>query len=373
MDTYDLKPDAPKEFRGEFKPIKTNVDGVQVCELFPRQARAMDKMTLIRSLHHDTPDHNVGTHWVMTGFPSNQQFSFTNDRPAVGSVVAKVRGTNGPGVPPYVAVPNAPQFSSAAYLGPGYNPFSINGDQNGNFNVRNLKPPSGLTLDRLEDRRHLLETLDRYNRRRDISGTMDGLDQFTVKAYEMITGPAARKAFDLSKEDPRLRDRYGKSQTGQGCLLARRLVEAGVTFVTVAEGNWDHHNALWQQCKQQLPPLDNAIATLVEDLHSRGLADKVLVLVWGEFGRSPRISNGGRDHWPGAMSAVVAGGGLKMGQVIGATNRKGESPVERPLRPEDLLQTVYQVLGINPSQDFLNEAGRPMPILNQGRVIEELV
>jgi hypothetical protein len=374
MDTYDLKPEAPKEFRGEFKPIATDLDGCRICELMPAQAQCMDKMAIIRSLFHETADHGVGTHWIMTGFPSTQALQNTNERPSVGSIVSKVRGANAPGIPAYVAVPSTPPFSQGAYLGPGYNPFRVDGDVTNNARVRNLEPGGGLTLDRLEDRRHLLGQLDRLERRRDASGLMEGLDQFTIQAYEMVTGPAARRAFDLSREDPRLRDRYGRTRIGQACLLARRLVEAGVTFVTVSEGNWDHHGQLAQNFRTMVPPLDRALATLVEDLYDRGLADKVLLVVWGEFGRTPRMNGGGgRDHWPGAMSALVAGGGLRMGQVIGATTRKGESPSERPLRPEDLLQTVYHVLGIEPTREFLNEAGRPMPILNRGHVISELI
>lgn len=375
IDTYDLKPDSPKEFRGEFKPIKTNVAGIEIGELLPRQARVMDKAAIVRSLYHDSSDHNVGSHWIMTGFASSQPFAFANERPSVGSLVSKLRGPNGPGVPPYVSIPGSGQYAQAAYLGPGYNPFGVNGNPSGEINVRDLKPPDGLTLDRLDDRRHLLATLDRLNREYDASGTMAGLDRFTVKAYEMITGPVARKAFDLGREDPRLRDRYGRTQIGQSCLLARRLVEAGVTFVTInTDSNWDHHGQVFQLCRQQLPPVDTAVASLVEDLHSRGLAERVLVLLWGEFGRSPRINGAaGREHWPNAMFAYLAGGGLKMGQVIGATNGKGESPAERPLRPEDVLQTVYHVLGIDPSASFLNESGRPMPVLNAGRPIEELI
>jgi hypothetical protein len=373
IDTYDPKPDAPKEFRGEFQAIPTNVPGVLLCELFPRQAQIMDRLAVIRSLWHDMADHNSGSHWIMTGFPAAQQLPMANDRPSVGSIVSKLRGVNRPGVPPYVGIPNAPLFGQAAYLGPGHNPFDLGGDPNGEFQVRNLNPAGGLTLDRLEDRRDLLTRLDRINRERDASGIIKGLDHFTTQAYEMVTGPAARKAFDLSQEDPRLRDRYGRTTVGQGCLLARRLVEAGVTFVTVTAGNWDHHANVFQECRRMLPLLDAAIASLVEDLYDRGLADKVLVLVWGEFGRTPRVNgNAGRDHWPGAMSALVAGGGLTMGQVIGATNRKGEVPTERALRPEDLLQTVYQVLGINTRHDFPNDAGRPMPVLNQGHPIAEL-
>jgi uncharacterized protein (DUF1501 family) len=267
-----------------------------------------------------------------------------------------------------------PAFAQSAYLGPGYNPFRIDGDPTNNVRVRNLDPVKNVSLDRLEDRRYLLTKLDRLERARDASGMMDGLDQFTAQAYQMVTGPAARKAFDISREDPRVRDRYGRTRVGQSCLLARRLVEAGVTFVTVSDGNWDHHGQLAQNFRTMVPPLDSAVATLVEDLHDRGLAERVLVLVWGEFGRTPRVNGAsGRDHWPGAMSALVAGGGLKMGQVVGATTRKGESPSERPLRPEDLLQTVYHVLGIDSTNDFPNDAGRPMPILNRGRAISELV
>ncbi len=373
LETYDPKPDAPKEIRGEFSAIPTRLAGVFVSEHLPRQAAAMDKMALIRSLHHDSADHGVGSHWTMTGFPSASAFSRTNERPSVGSIAAKLRGPNAPGVPPYITLPNMPSYGAASYLGAGYNPFTVNGDPNGTIRVRNLEPANGLNMERLADRRYLLDRLDRIERERDSSGTMDGIDHFTAQAYEMVTGPAARRAFDMTKEDPRLRDRYGRTRIGQGLLLARRLVEAGVTFVTVTEGNWDHHSGIFQQCRNQLPPLDNAVASLVEDLHDRGLADRVLVLVWGEFGRSPRINNGGRDHWPGAMSAAVVGGGLKMGQVIGSTNRKGESPSERPLRPEDLIHTVYHVLGINPQHEFPNESGRPMPVLNQGHVISELL
>jgi hypothetical protein len=372
IDTYDLKPDAPKEFRGEFKPIPTNVAGIGICELFPAQAKVMDKMAIIRSLRHSSSDHNVGSHWVMTGFASAPQAQ-ANERPSVGSIVAKMRGPNHAGLPPYVAVPNPPPFAMASYLGPGYNPFSLNGNPMNNAKVRNLDPPSGMTLDRIGDRRYLLSKLDRVNRQRDIAGSMEGMDHFTSEAYEMITGPTARKAFDLSSEDPKVRDRYGLTQIGQSCLLARRLVEAGVTFVTISEGNWDHHGQVFQNCRRQLPPLDTAIATLVSDLYDRGLAERVLLLVWGEFGRTPRVNGAsGRDHWPGSMSALVAGGDLKMGQVIGATNSKAEYPTDRPLGPEDVIRTVYHVLGVDSAHAFLNEAGRPMPVLNIGKPISEL-
>ena len=374
LESFDPKPDAPKEFRGEFKAIPTALPGVFINEFLPRHAKILDKVSIIRSLNHDSADHNIGSHWIMTGFPSEQSFQFTNDRPSVGSIVAKLRGANASGIPPYVGLPDSPFFGQAAYLGAGYNPFSVDGDPSQEVRVRNLQPANGLSLARLDDRRGLLRRLDRVERQRDATGMMSGIDHFTSQAYDMITGPRARKAFDMNREDPRVRDRYGRNSLGQSCLLARRLVEAGVTFVTITDGNWDHHgNALAPGCRRQLPMLDSAITSLVEDLAARGLDQRVLVIVWGEFGRTPRINAGGRDHWPGAFCALVFGGGLKMGQVIGATGRKAESPVERPIRPEDLLQTTYQVLGINTSHDFPNDSGRPMPVLNRGTAIAELV
>jgi uncharacterized protein (DUF1501 family) len=373
IDTFDPKPDAPAEFRGEFRPIAGRVAGMEVCELLPRMARVMDKVALLRSVHHSSADHGVGTHWIMTGFPGELSHR-DNVRPSVGAIVARLRGANAPGVPPYVALPDAPAFGQGAYLGPGGNPFSPDGDIQGDARVRSLEPPPSLTLDRLEDRRGLLARLDRIERARDASGVMAGMDRFTAEAYAMVTGPRARAAFDLAREEPRLRDRYGRTRVGQACLLARRLVEAGVTFVTVVERGWDHHGQLFAGCRRQLPPLDAALASLVEDLHERGLHERVLVVVWGEFGRTPRVNGqGGRDHWPGCMSVLLAGGGLRMGQVIGATGRRAEAPVDRALRPEDVLRTVYTVLAIDPYHEFRNDAGRPLAVLNQGQPITELL
>ncbi len=373
LDTYDPKPEAPREFRGEFGAIATNVPGVFLSEIMPGQARVMDKLAIVRSLHHTSSDHNVGTHWIMTGFASSPQNLRGNERPSVGSIVARLRGSSARGMPPYVGIPNAPTNGQGAYLGPGFNPFRLDGDPTENARLRNLEPTEGLSLERLDDRRYLLDRLDRLDRARDAAEAMAGMDQFTAEAYEMVAGPRARRAFDLAREDPKTRDRYGRNRIGQGLLLARRLVEAGATFVTVSEDGWDHHAQVFRSCREQVPPLDTAIASLVEDLHDRGLSGRVLLLVWGEFGRTPRVNGAaGRDHWPGAMSALLAGGGLKMGQTIGATNRRAEAPAEHALRPEDLLRTVYDVLGIDPRHKFLNEAGRPMAVLDQGRAIAEL-
>ena len=378
METYDPKPEAPTGYRSDVRRASTCVPGISISELMPGQARVMDRMAILRSLAHETSDHLAGLHWILTGYDSTQQQQNQNERPSVGSVVAKLKGSNASGVPPYVAMSGGALFGGlfqgGAYLGPGTNPFPLVGDPSVSSKVRNLEPPGGLTLDRLADRKDLLAKLDTIDRHRDLSGSMDGLDQFAARAYEMVTGPSARRAMDLGREDPRVRDKYGRTRIGQSCLLARRLVEAGVTFVTIAEGNWDHHSQVAANCRAQVPPLDRAISTLVEDLHDRGLAESVLVVVWGEFGRTPRLNgSGGRDHWPGSMSAMLAGGGLKMGQVIGATDRKGEHPTDRPLRPEDVIRTVYHVLGIDPLRDLSNESGRPMAVLNQGRAIEELI
>ena len=374
VDTYDPKPDAPAEYRGEFRPIATSVPGVFLCEHFPNQARLADKLVLVRSLHHTTSDHSEGSHWMLTGHPARQATPRAAERPSIGSVVARVLGTKRPGLPSYVALPDATPFSTAAYLGPAENPFSPEGLLSDPPRPLNLQPQAGVTLQRLGDRRSLLRSLDRFQRERDDSGLAEGLDRFSAEAFAMITGPAAREAFDLGRETERTRSRYGAGRFGRACLLARRLVESGVAFVTVNEGGWDHHGQIFPNARAQLPPIDRALAALVEDLHARGLADKVLVVVCGEFGRTPRVNGAaGRDHWPGAFSAVLAGGGIKTGQVVGSSGPRGESPVERPVSPEDLIQTVYAVLGIDSTRTFTNEAGRPLPILGSGRPIAGLL
>ena len=306
LDSYDPKPDAPAEFRGEFRAVPTAVPGVSLGELLPRQASLMDKLALVRGVRHTSADHGAGAHWILTGHPSIDPNPRGNDRPSVGSVAARLRGANRPGLPPYVALPKPPAFGQAAYLGPGFNPFSpVAG-------VGDLDPPTGVTLERIDDRRTLLSRLDRFDRHRDRSGTMEGLDRFTADAYAMMTGPAARRAFDITREPERTLDRYGRTTLGRSCLLARRLVEAGVTFVTIVDEGWDHHTEVFASCRRQLPPLDAALAALVADLHDRALADRVLLLVWGEFGRTPRVNpNGGRDHWPGAFSDSSPGAASK--------------------------------------------------------------
>jgi hypothetical protein len=375
IDTWDLKPAAPAEYRGEFKPIPTNVAGIQVSEHLPLSAQQMDRFSILRSVTHPDAGHESASHYLLTGYrPTNDIPS--NEVPSYGSIVAKERGPRRPGLPAYLAVPTPPRSTAAAYLGVGYNPFSVGSDPNAaSFSVRNLTLPNGISMSRLENRRRLLQSIDTMRRATDQTGLMDGLDAFTRRAFEMVTSPAALKAFDIQQEDAKTRDLYGRTSLGQSMLLARRLIEAGVTFVTVNAGGWDTHaNNFEALKKQKLPQFDPAWAALMQDLHGRGMLANTLVLVWGEFGRTPRINTGaGRDHWPGAMSVVLAGGGLTAGQAIGVSDTKAEYPKDRPLTPEDVLSTMYHVLGIDQTIEYKNEAQRPIKILNGGTPIKELV
>jgi len=375
LDMWDLKPEAPVEYRGEFKPIPTNVAGIQVGEHLPLSAKVMDKFAILRSVTHPDAGHESASHYLLTGYRPTNDIP-AQEMPSYGSITARVRGPRRPGLPAYVAVPNPPRSGSAGYLGVGYNPFAVGSDPNlDNFSVRNLTLPNGISLDRLEHRRSLLATIDTLRRDSDRTGLMDGLDAFTRKAFEMVTSPAARRAFAIGAEETATRDLYGRSRLGQSLLLARRLVEAGVTFVTVDAGGWDTHANNFESLKsKKLPEFDRGWAGLMEDMDRRGLLRDTLVLVWGEFGRTPRINkDAGRDHWPGAQSVVLAGGGMTMGQAVGSSDARAELPKERPLTPEDVLATVYSHLGIDRDHEFLNEAQRPLKILNSGEPIRELV
>ena len=410
METYDMKPDAPDTHRGEFNPIRTNVPGIEVCELLPMHAKCADKYNLIRSVHHTFSDHGGGHKRFLTGRDPKEPTGFVNDYPCVGSMAFKAlegkRDTRG--MPGYMALGNGRvnginTFSfGSAYLGAETHPFAISADPSEkNFNVENIDIDKALT-ERLNDRTSLLRDFDQMRRDVDNSGIFDSMDIFNQRALSMMTSENVRDAFDLSKESERTRDRFGNHNWGTRALLARRLVEAGANWVTVVmenpyggtgvpwidEGayNWDSHavNAhIFKDSKVRLPIYDKVITAMVEDLYERGLNKKVMLVVTGEFGRTPRISIGkgsktkvnqpGRDHWPRAMSMLVSGGGMRTGQVIGATNSKGEEPVERPLSPNDLWATVYRHLGIDYNLSFPDHAGRPMPILPYGSPIQELL
>jgi Protein of unknown function (DUF1501) len=375
IDMYDLKPEAPTEFRGEFKPIRTNVPGIDIGELLPHQAKVMDKMAVVRSAYHTNAGHGMGAHWMLTGYVPTIEIN-DNLNPSCGSVVAKMRGSNAPQIPPYVCLPNPPGSANAAYLGVANNPFSPQNDPNSpDFQVRDLKLPGRLDLGRVKNRRDLLAGMDTLRRDVDIAGNVQGFDNFYRDAFEIVTSKACQDAFDIHKEDPRLRDRYGRHAWGQSALLARRLVEAGVTYVTVNMGGWDTHKNNFSELKTRLLPVyDRAISALVEDLADRGLNKRVLVMSYGEFGRTPRINkDAGRDHWPNAMSVVFAGGGMKMGQVIGSSDARAENPRTDAATVGDILSTMYHFLGIDYHHEFLDSAKRPLPILNEGKPIAELV
>lgn len=387
-----MKPEAPVEYRGIWNPMRTNVPGMEVTELFPRQAKIADKFSIIRSLHHDTGDHFTGGHYMLTSRGGASGADTSGKSPSIGSIAAKVCGPRTPGMPAYAAVPYAasiglrPGYFGANYLGMAHNPFETNGDPNSaNFQVENIQLAGALSINRLEDRAALLKHFDRLRRNVDASGTMETMDRFERSAYDMVTGDAARKAFDLNSEDPRTRDLYGRTSWGQSTLLARRLVEAGSTWVTVHMGGWDHHWDLKKGYDNYLPQVDMLVSGLFTDLEQRGLRDKVLVILCGEFSRTPRMNNGGnggpplsmgtpgRDHWGNAMSVLVGGGGIQGGRIVGSTNRLGEVPKDRPLEPCDLHATIYHVLGIDPETSFLNHAGRPVPAIDRGEVISELL
>jgi hypothetical protein len=376
IDMYDLKPDAPAEVRGEFKPIDTNVAGIRIGEHCSRQAKIMDKLAILRSACHTNAGHGMGSQWMLTGYQPTIEVN-DNIYPSCGSVVAKMNGPNEPGLPAYVNLPRALSLGKAAYLGASYNPFAPDNDPNqDSFQVRNLKLPGRVPADRLSRRKDLLNSLDTVRRDIDTKGDLFGLDTFYRDGLEMVTDPKAQRAFDIAKEPIKLRDIYGRSDLGQCCLLARRLVEAGVTYVTVqAGGGWDTHGDNFKQLKTNLlPKFDQAISALVSDLFDRGLQNDVLVMAFGEFGRTPKINSGaGRDHWPGAMSIVYAGGGLKMGQAVGTTNALGEYPTSKPASPGCVLSTMYHVLGIDYKHAFIDQAQRPLPILSEGEPIKELI
>ena len=310
IDMYDPKPDAPVEFRGEFKAIPTNVPGVQICEHMPRQAQMMDKLALLRSVV--SVDEHSDSH-VMTGYP--EQVNRVAGHPSFGSVLSKLRGGQGDrdDVPPFVSLRGMSVGTQPGYLGVAHRPFTPDGPAQQNLKLVNGVPPA-----RLDERKSLLAGFDTARRDIDASGSMTGMDAFTARAFDMIASGAVRNALDLKYEDPKSRERY---KGVEAFLTARRLVEAGVKFVTLSYGGWDTHSGNFKQLKTQLPVLDRGIANLVEDLHERGLADDVVTVVWGEFGRTPKVNrtDAGRDHWSPVMSALVAGGGLKMGQAVGAS------------------------------------------------------
>ncbi len=409
METYDLKPDAPEGYRGAFRPIRTKVPGLDVCELLPLHAKIADKFVLIRSIAHTFSSHAGGHKRFLTCRDPIKLDDFKNEYPMVGSMVSKCRDHVQRGIPNYVAIGDASghrvdtySFGSA-YLGASTHPFIFGGDPSDpNFQVPNLIPNPKIA-EQIPERLALRERLNGITPHIDRGSTMAAFDANWERAADMLQSAVARKAFDLSQESLKLRDRYGMHAWGQRCLLARRLVEYGASFVTmVLENpyqsgiprppngagtyNWDSHAVnchIFKDAEYRLPIFDRAVTALIEDLYARGLDKKVMLIVTGEFGRKPRLEyvkgtrsgvvQPGRDHWPQAMSLLVSGGGLKVGQVVGSTNSKGEHPKERPLTPNDLWATVFQHLGIDQNTEFVDPTGRPLPILPFGEPIKELL
>jgi hypothetical protein len=371
-DSFDLKPDATAEVRGKYSPIATSVAGVRIGELLPRMARTMDKVCLVRSQHHNNDHHETATNWVMSG----RFGSAFGDYPAMGAVVAHETGFSGT-LPPYVAVPRNPSFTwelgKSAFLGGRYESFKAGDPNQPNYKVQDVSPADAVTPRKLERREKLLDAVDGLARQVHANDQIATYDEFRQRATAMVLSGEARKAFAIEEESDKLRDRYGRTTFGQSCLLARRLIEGGVRFVTVTFGGWDHHSKVFENLEKKLPDFDRGFSALITDLSERGLLAETLVVCMGEFGRTPKLNkDAGRDHWAGAGSMLFAGAGVRPGTVIGATDKLGAYPTRRPVSPADVAYTVFDSLGIDPHKQLVAPDGRPIEILDQGEVVKEL-
>ena len=376
-ETWDPKPFSPKEYRGPLNAIDTAIPGAQFCEVMSEQAKIADKLVVVRSISHDSSSHGTSSHLTQTGYYLRNRQSRANDMPCTGSITAKLRGPNQYGMPAFVSIPTQMRYGRPAWLGNGFNPLETKYNASDKrFKVPNLTLLDGLPTDRLKDRGALLAGFDAARRVHDDAGLADAMSDFERQAFEMVTTKAAREAFDVGQESDETRDRYGRTVHGQNLLLARRLVERGVTFVTVriSSPSWDDHGGIKKRILSKAPQFDRGVAALISELHERGLDQKVMVVAMGEFGRTPRINkNAGRDHWGRLMSVMMAGGGLLTGQAIGHSDAKGVRPVSDPYRPEDVIATMYRHLGIDPGQTFVDTSGRPRYILERGAPISEVV
>jgi hypothetical protein len=379
LDTWDLKPEAPEGIRGEFKPIQTKVDGIEISEHLPKMADVADQITIVRSLNHTIPAHGPATVFMTTGNKPTPALQY----PALGSLTTRLLPSE-KGVPPYV---NFGELRNGAagqsgYLGTAYNPFIVEGGAGGkgggggNLRVRDIQLPTGFTLEELENRDKLLQGFDSTFQAIDKSPDLvDGLDAFHKQALEILRSDKTKKAFDLTQEQQSLRERYGTDPFGQSALAARRLVEAGVRFVTITTGGWDTHgqnfNAL---SKNLLPKLDTTLSALIRDLSDRGMLEHTTVYCAGEFGRTPKVNkNSGRDHWARSMACVLAGGGFKAGYAHGTTDPQGMAPATEPCTPDDISATLFHCLGIDPHTELMTPTGRPVQLFREGRVIEKLL
>jgi Protein of unknown function (DUF1501) len=370
IDMFDPKPDAPAEIRGEFGVVETNVKGTRISDQLPRLAKQADRYSILRVTSPDS-GHETATSYLLSGY----KFTPSVVYPAYGSVVAREKGFRN-GLPPYAHLGGLPfGYGTAGYMGSVYNPFEISGDPNSKkFSVRDVTPPGGVDLARIERRRNVLTAIDDYQRKAETARPIRTMDEFYARAYDLVTSPVAKKAFNLQEEPEKLRDEYGRHTFGQSCLLARRLIEAGVRFVTVNDGGWDTHTDNFRSLRNsRLPQLDAGYAALVKDLHERGMLANTLVICMGEFGRTPRVnSSAGRDHWGQAMFVTMGGGGVKTGVTVGETDANAEMPKDRPTTVEDVAATIYRAIGIDTNKAFLTSDGRPIKIADGGTPVEEL-
>lgn len=378
-ETFDPKPEAPSEIRGEYEPIATKTPGIYFSKHMQRLAAISDKLAIVRSIKHNQGNHGAGNHYMMTGAPPRIPVgcgAFVSFHPSLGSVTAYERGAPG-GLPAYFSMPAMSRSGGPNFLGAKYAPFLVPDDPNKEgFRVRDVAQPKGLTEERFVSRRGLQDQVDRLVRfEHEAAGDpVAALDEYYEQGYQLVTSPEAQKAFDIHSEKDSVRDAYGRHGFGQRALLARRLVEAGVPFITLYEGGWDHHRGLFPALDKKLPPFEAAIAALIEDLDQRGLLERTLVVALGEFGRTPKINkDGGRDHWSNAMSVMFAGCGTPGGQVVGATDVRGYSAVERVLSPENFASTVYTKLGIDPNKIYYTPQGRPAHLVSDPEPIAELL
>ncbi|RUL89328.1 DUF1501 domain-containing protein [Tautonia sociabilis] len=378
-ETFDPKPEAPAEIRGEYDPIATAIPGVHFSRHMTELAKIADRLAIVRSIQHNQGNHGAGNHYMMTGAPTRIPVgcgAFVSFHPSLGSVTAYERGPTG-GLPPYFSIPRMSRSGGPNFLGAKYAPFEVPDDPNrDSFRVRDVSPPRELDLGRFDHRRDLRAQLDRLERiDHDAAGDpVRSLDEYYEQGYTLMASKDAQRAFDIHSEPDSIRDLYGRTSFGQRCLLARRLVEAGVPFITLYEGGWDHHVEIFNALDKKLPPFDRALAALILDLEQRGLLDSTLVVALGEFGRTPKINNrGGRDHWSNAMSVMFAGCRTPGGQVVGATDPRGYAANERILSPENFASTVYLKLGIDPDKIYYTPQGRPAHLVSDPTPIAELM
>ncbi|MFT5123759.1 MAG: hypothetical protein ACI9TH_001781 [Kiritimatiellia bacterium] len=371
-DTFDPKPDAVEEIRGKYGTIPTSIPGLRIGELLPNIAPIMDKLTLVRSQSHTNNHHETASNWVLSG----KFGSARGDHPAIGAVVAHATGFKGV-MPPYVAVPKNPSFTwelgKSAWLGGRFEAFKCGDPNVDGFKVRDLALSGDMTTPAVARRQKLLQAVDHLARRVESDDRIATFDEFGQKAVNMVLSPEARGAFDLEREDAKLRDEYGRHTFGQSCLMARRLVENGVRFVTVNYAGWDHHAKIFEGLDTKLPEFDQGFAAFMKDMETRGLLDDTMVAVFGEFGRTPKINDkAGRDHWNHAGCMMFAGAGVKQGQIIGASDKNGAYVIDRPISPADVAWTIYDALGIDPREEIVMPDGRPTASLSTGAPIHEL-